>query len=652
MSGWRVGSGVWMLVLAALPGGAQQGAGAALPATPAQAAAPQADAAAQAGAGTQADTGQPVMTLHETTRLVVLDVVVTDGQGHSVKGLKPSDFALTEDGVRQRIASFAEHDAAAAPKPAESRPTLPPDTFMVQPPVTGDGAMTVIVLASLGFADAPFVRSQLRDYLKSAEPATPIAIFRQDWQGMHLVQGFTADREVLLEAVNSKRMMPPLGSPTTYAHALGSPTEHLASYLAGISGRINLIWFGGSPPGARDSLFPDRDAGVPPELTKMVETMKGAPNVLQLNRVALYPVDAAGVVVPAADVASFGSLDTSIEDITASYMQMISPDPQLFSLQTSGLMQNPQTIFADQDVADAASATGGAGFYNNNGFKEIIGRVVETGSHFYTLSYSPTNANWDGGYRRIRLAVAGIPVVKSTQSLYSRFLGWSDGSMPKVLYRRGYFASAKAPVRGPVTPDGAASATATTAEALRPQRRQISVSPRGDPGENPTAMQTAMAFARPTPFQLHFTMVVTPSVAKLKTRPGDDLPAGNFLTAPFRDGAYKNYRVHYWVDPHDLRFVRTAKGSYRDDLQFVAIAYRDDGVPANSAAYTTHVEISAEELEQIETLGMTFDQEIAVPVDGSFFLRTGVNETATGHIGAIEVPAEWVKPLPEERAGQ
>jgi hypothetical protein len=130
------------------------------------------------------------------------------------------------------------------------------------------------------------------------------------------------------------------------------------------------------------------------------------------------------------------------------------------------------------------------------------------------------------------------------------------------------------------------------------------------------------------------------------------LPKGNFLTEPFRSIPYRNYRIHYWVDPKALTFSRTADGGYRDELQVVAMVYRDDGLVANSLATTVPIQVSADDLESEQVYGLTLDQTIAVPVTGNplpgnFFLRVGVSETPTGHVGAIEVPAEWIK-LPAE----
>ncbi|MGH9612402.1 MAG: hypothetical protein ACRD4P_04910, partial [Bryobacteraceae bacterium] len=40
--------------------------------------------------------------------LVVLSFTVTDNKGHYVNGLKPSDFRIFEDGIRQKMNTFGE----------------------------------------------------------------------------------------------------------------------------------------------------------------------------------------------------------------------------------------------------------------------------------------------------------------------------------------------------------------------------------------------------------------------------------------------------------------------------------------------------------------------------------------------------------------
>ena len=52
----------------------------------------------------QKSAPQKEPTFHSTTRLVVLDVVVTDRAGKLVTDLSQSDFTLLEDGVPQNTA--------------------------------------------------------------------------------------------------------------------------------------------------------------------------------------------------------------------------------------------------------------------------------------------------------------------------------------------------------------------------------------------------------------------------------------------------------------------------------------------------------------------------------------------------------------------
>ena len=40
--------------------------------------------------------------------MVQLNVAVMDSKGNYVTGLRPSDFVVTEDGIPQRVATFAE----------------------------------------------------------------------------------------------------------------------------------------------------------------------------------------------------------------------------------------------------------------------------------------------------------------------------------------------------------------------------------------------------------------------------------------------------------------------------------------------------------------------------------------------------------------
>src|ERR1700680_2496871 len=50
--------------------------------------------------------------LRVVVNLVQLNVAVTDNKGNYVTGLKPSDFVIAEDGIKQTIATFGEGNQA------------------------------------------------------------------------------------------------------------------------------------------------------------------------------------------------------------------------------------------------------------------------------------------------------------------------------------------------------------------------------------------------------------------------------------------------------------------------------------------------------------------------------------------------------------
>jgi VWFA-related protein len=300
-------------------------------------------------------------------------------------GLKASDFHLTEDGVPQTIDGFIERDAPPLNSPPAA--PLPPNTFAVQPPITGNGVMTVIVLNSFG----SFTREQLKSYFQTADFTTPIAIFRIDWEGMHLVQGFTTQRSVLLEAANSKRIWPPLGpkfhqDPASFrVTAQGSPTQHLAAYLAGISGRINVVWIGAAPVGQMSNAFPDESNPFPnpdsaslASVSQMVGDLNHTADVRRLGRVALYAI----------------------------------------------LGGNSCFMLAANEVVGRVAAAGGRAFGCTDP-KPAMEQIDATGSHYYTISYRPTNPDWNGAYRNIHLDVTGYAQPPFTLRWSQLITGWA-----------------------------------------------------------------------------------------------------------------------------------------------------------------------------------------------------------------------------------
>ncbi|MGD0888706.1 MAG: VWA domain-containing protein [Acidobacteriaceae bacterium] len=597
------------------------------------------------------NSNRAVATIRATARLVVLDVVITDGNGNPVQGLKPSDFALSEDGVPQHFASFSEHQAqdinSAAPQPS-----LPPNTFTVQPPLNEAGSKTVIVLDHSTYPNDPMVRGDILSFMKTVAPGEPIAIVRIYGGGMHLVQDFTSNPQLLQDAVASHRMLLPLPGTTGNVPNTGviNPYQRLARYLAGIPGHINLAWV--TDEGMPDSFSGQDDQGFP-GLSNIIRNLQGSTNVVRLSRVVPYVIKAGGYIG--------GILQPY--DVPEIPIPQIIPNSHADSLADRPLMPAALGgLLANKAMGDMATAAGGHAFFN--GTDKALAQIVNIGSNYYTISYVPTNPNWNGAFRKIAIKVTGIP-----QTPPSRF-GWSDYGQPNVVYRSGYYARTRpdpSSLAGSTTfgMETTASPTIQPVAASSPNFVPISTS---SPGVAPiaaplpnvipraaSAMEAAMGFGTLTHNQVDFTIVVTPSPQIEKPKSGIPPAKDNFITAPFHDAPYRNYKVHYWIDPRGLKFSRTANGSYRDDLQFVAIVYFNDGLVANSASITAHIQVPADNLDDTLNSGVNFDQTIAIPITDnrlpdSFFLRVGVSETSTGHIGVLELPTDWIQLPPQPPA--
>ena len=146
----------------------------------------------------------------------------------------------------------------------------------------------------------------------------------------------------------------------------------IAASLSQVPGRKNVLWFSG---GSTLFLISDvialqNDAG-----------WRGLYDVLDQERIAIYPIDARGLIS-----------------------------------EGRGLGVARQHLAMDE----VAQSTGGRAFYNNNGLKEITEHLLDTDVSFYTLTYSPRNLRFDNKWHKVRVAV--------------------DGASYHLSYRSGYFA--------------------------------------------------------------------------------------------------------------------------------------------------------------------------------------------------------------------
>src|SRR5512133_3069527 len=151
-------------------------------------------------------TKEPGLVLRVTTRMVLVDAVILDKEGRPVKGLKAADFTVSEDGVRQRIASFSER--GSEPSNSTPPPALPPHVTTNRPVATQSnaesGAVAVLLLDGLNTPpqDQIYVKQQMLKFLaRQYDPNTKLAVVALT-NKLTVLQNFTQDPVLLRSALD------------------------------------------------------------------------------------------------------------------------------------------------------------------------------------------------------------------------------------------------------------------------------------------------------------------------------------------------------------------------------------------------------------------------------------------------------------------
>lgn len=468
-------------------------------------------------------------TIKSEVRIVLVDVVVTQGKGEPVGGLHKEDLKVSEDGKPQTISFFEEHTGGKIS--AAALPPMPPDVYTNYPTIKTTDSINVLVLDSLNTqaTDQVYVRPQMVKYLE-AELAAPtgarLAIFTLG-QKLRMVRGFTAESSASLKALidpksgTEAKFEPQLASPSrivsenTACARIRSPAgqaacrdfmaeeraeragdrvgmtlqafQALAHYLSQFPGRKNVMWISGSFP---LSFFPETSPrGVPRKEYR--SDIRLTADLLTADQVAVYLISARALT---------GEENTHPDN----YGRPID--------EGSG-----DRAFDQIAMETLARDTGGRPFYNTNDLSNAMTEAVNSGSHYYTLTYTPTNMKMDGKYRRIE--------VKGTNGTF------------KLAYRRGYYA------------------------------------------ENPKTEQAAEQDLARDPF-LPLMSFGMPDFAEIlyKVRVAA-LPSGSSAD-PTK--SVVRYGVDFAVSPQDVKLETSAGGVRSGNIQVALIAYDYDGKALNA----------------------------------------------------------------------
>ncbi len=363
-----------------------------------------------------------------TTRLVEVHVIVEAANGEPADDLTREDFTLFDGGHQERISLFAvESPRAIGP----SDEPLPPNTFSnrLEQFVGAASSITAILFDGLNthIADQSYARQQIVTFLGELQPQDRVALYALG-RGLHVLQDFTSDSDALVHALASyegdltaeseaalRDSLDPglvqfrswlgdlkLNLIDYYARDRALRTVRslvaIANHLERLPGRKNLIWVSGSFPVwvGRDSVpLPVPPAGGQQQFWPEIER---AARALNNSNLAIYPVDARGLMAPA-----------GYSPERASFRET-SPESHWSGIRTMEVL---------------AERTGGQAFFNNNDLKRALRQAADDSRLMYALGYHPSHDTWDGKFREIKVRVNRPGL--------------------RLRHRRGYFAQPEEP---------------------------------------------------------------------------------------------------------------------------------------------------------------------------------------------------------------
>ncbi|HEY6446450.1 MAG TPA: VWA domain-containing protein [Acidobacteriaceae bacterium] len=552
-------------------------------------------------------------TFRRTVRRVVVDVVVTDRNHNPVHGLTRRDFKVFEDSREQDVRSFEafdlDRDQSFVPPHV---PALPPDTFMDVPAGPERGPLYVIVydMDHMGWGnnvdDQMTARKQLEKFLR-AEPEGARTELYVLAGSLQLVQGFTTDRDQLLEVLDVKRKEGhiPWVLLTRINYAGNDVTlpftamTMVAKSLNGLPGRKNLIWLSSS--------FPVPLAG----------PGNGGMGGLGAASGPNGGTGGAGSIpnMPAQEIT--GSSAVAGQDISAQARAMReawdalnTAQVAVYPIDVQGLNPNAGWGGIDYVAQRTADATGGQAYYNRNDISQAMVEATENGGSYYEMTYAPQGHEYDGKLHTIRVNLA-----RPGYSLeYRQFYYDDDPDKPLTSEEK-----------------RAAEAVADHPVAHHPGDSMWAYMVRGAPMAHDVLFRTQIHAAAPvmaTPEQMADLQMQPAYFVLRKRKHAAKVPPA----IPLR-----RYTIDYLVmDPQ-------AKARAGQVLEFATCAYDEDGRMLNGISQNA-VRVADRGKKGAPPL-FRAEQTLDVPTTAQW-LRVAVRDVATDRIGTIEVRL----PLKEDQA--
>lgn len=162
------------------------------------------------GAGTVAQEGESRILV--VVDMVQLNVAVTDNKGNYVTGLQPKDFAVSEDGIAERIATFGEGNEPTRPllqvaqddalhgSHQDGGAQNQPESFASA--VAGANVFILFDTSNYMYRHFVFAQDAIADFVRTLESANKIAFYSYS-RDLLRATSLTPDRSQVLRGVRS-----------------------------------------------------------------------------------------------------------------------------------------------------------------------------------------------------------------------------------------------------------------------------------------------------------------------------------------------------------------------------------------------------------------------------------------------------------------
>jgi len=137
-----------------------------------------------AGAALKAQERQPGFRVKVDVNMVVLSFQITDNKNKYINGLKPTDFRIYEDGILQKISTFAEgakaplavnEDGTTRPLLEGPKETLPgmdkPDAFV------GTNVFVLFDTSNFMYRGFVYAEDAIADFVRGLDRADSVAVY-------------------------------------------------------------------------------------------------------------------------------------------------------------------------------------------------------------------------------------------------------------------------------------------------------------------------------------------------------------------------------------------------------------------------------------------------------------------------------------------